>query len=265
MALNGAVSGYSAVQGERLFERLKWVQPDVIVFWFGINDAKPAHGAPDAALHTPSPAARAVWDAVGGWRIAQLAAWLAQADAADQTRVPAPEFAQIVEHFRELERREGKPRLIFVRFPERMYDTLVQLRRLVEIARAAEADEICAPAVLLLPYSPAPDSMLQRHETVDRRGRRVTVFGDPAAATHTLSVDDVAVRAARLERWHSSLEELLTFLPADAVTPEELFADLAPDEIYVDNCHLTPLGARYAAEALAERVCRSLGCEHSRR
>ncbi|MHC4470514.1 MAG: SGNH/GDSL hydrolase family protein, partial [Planctomycetota bacterium] len=58
--VNGAVPGWSSVQGMRLLDEMSWLEPDFVVFWFGLNDVKEARGAPDSAMTAPGGAEEAV-------------------------------------------------------------------------------------------------------------------------------------------------------------------------------------------------------------
>jgi hypothetical protein len=74
VVINAGVPGYSSVQGLRLLDELAPLEPDVVVWWFGMNDAKAALGGPDSELRPPAPRADGETGPLGGLRTLRFAA-----------------------------------------------------------------------------------------------------------------------------------------------------------------------------------------------
>ena len=183
--------------------------------------------------------------------------------SAEGTRVSRAEFRANVERLLELER-SGGPKVVFVHEPERCSVTIEQLDRVVARADAERVDFVIAPRRLLTWILPAP-------ERVDFRGRRVTWRGKPALsfepdarfpgyaeADAVMPVAELRDDLEKLRELKESLDGILAGLPEDALEYEDLFGNASPDDVFRDNCHLTPLGARLAGKAIAKAALEAL-------
>jgi len=248
--VNGAVPGFGAVQGLRALERLRFVEPDVVVFWFGMNDAKPARGLPDSGQKIGSGVLRRVGAALGGLRTFQLARGLVsgfETAPAGRSRVGVEEYAERVE------RLGGEGSTVFVRYPHRLPETIRDFETLVRRAEEEGVEKVWGPDVLLSAQAPAPAS-------VDRVGVRTRIgneegvlFGGPRPeAAATLAY--LRTNLARLRSLRENLDARLARLPEGSLDASALFGAAAPEEVFSDNCHLSPRGAALAAEALAREI-----------
>jgi lysophospholipase L1-like esterase len=250
--VSGAVPGWSSVQGMRLLSQLKELDPDVIVFWFGLNDAKDARGIPDSERKIPSETATAAVGFLRNFRLFQLLQ-----DAASD-RAPTPSDARRVsrDEFREAARdlienaRSGGPRPIFVRYPERTARTIAELETVVGWAETLGAKFVVGPHRLLSPVVPAI-------EGADLLGKSARTEQGPAVvfeerrADSTRPLAEVKADLAMLQALKKSLDLRLAELPGESLGYEDLFGNAAPESILSDNCHLTARGARLAGEAVA--------------
>lgn len=270
--INAGVPGYSSVQGMRLLERLLHLEPDVVIFWFGMNDAGPMRGLPDRALKAGGAGGSLVSRSIGRLRLFQLVqngVVAAQRAAAEGTRATVDDFRAAVERLGELER-SGGPKAVFVREPERCAVTIAQLERVVARAEEEDVKLVFGPARLLRWVVPAP-------EGADLAGTRITAktgTGEdiPAivfAADATLGPDYGEIGPAKpleviradleaLRRRKAALDRLSAELPASSLGYDDLFPGVPPDRVFMDNCHLSPEGARRAAKSLAKVVLESV-------
>jgi lysophospholipase L1-like esterase len=252
--LNGAVPGWSSVQGLRFLDRYRWWEPDVVIFWFGLNDAKEAPVASDSGITLPDPDVARVVQHLRRLRTFQLvqAALSGIKRSGDGRRVSVEEFRGAVKRLVE-ESRAGGPFPVFVRAPERMSLTIRQLEAVLARAEATGAVTLAGPRKLFSPSCPA-------WEGVDLVGRFVPTEEEPALVFDRPNADAMSdpptVRSdlSRLKAQKERLDLLLAELPETALGYEELFGDRPHYEVFHDNCHLSPPGAALAGEALARRV-----------
>jgi len=219
--LSGAVPGWSSVQGLRLLDELPGYEADVVVFWFGMNDVLPAWGRPDKAV----------------------------------TRASVADFAGAVERLRGLET-AGGPRVIFVRYPERIDATTAQLARVVERAEALSVGWVAGPTALLLPITPASDRVVRSCRIAPGPHGAELQFGGVVEMRRSL--DEVRSDLATTRAWKEGLTERLALLPTDAPGAKALFGGAPPATVFSDNCHLTPEGCRRAGRAIAAMILERL-------
>jgi len=248
--LNGGVPGWSSVQGMRLLERVRWYEPDVIVFWFGYNDVQAALGRPDAETGMLEEVVSTLFHL----RTVQLAANAVDAIRGagdDATRASIEDYAAAVERLKALEA-GGGPQVIFVRYPERLDTTIAQLSRVVERAEAVGVEWVAGPAALLLPVTPAPDGAdLVGRVVRGPKGRELRFEGLDRFRHPVGTVRD---DLEDLWAWKRGLAARRALLPGDSPGAEELFGSARPAAVLLDNCHLTPQGCRRAAQGIAARI-----------
>jgi lysophospholipase L1-like esterase len=258
--LNGAVPGYSSVQGLRILDELSDFEPDVVIFWFGINDAKPMRTLPDTqtrvATEGLSGRLAVLWN-LRSFQLVQRLVTCAKVAGAEGTRVSRAEFRRNVERMQDLER-GGGPQVIFVREPECIDVTLHELGSVVRRAEQEGAELIYAPQSLLDWISPDPVGSDLIGQRATYRDRPAILF-QPDRADTLRELADVRADYELLLSRKKAFDEILVGLPADSLTAEDLFGDPPPGRVFADNCHVTPLGARLAGEALAREVIRRLG------
>jgi lysophospholipase L1-like esterase len=249
--VNAGVLGYGSVQGFRLLQRIAALRPDVVVWCFGMNDAKPSLGAPDAELCAGRGPAGG---ALAGVRLVRLGAWL-RSRSRPPTRVPPADFARTLRDLESLAGELGATTIV-VETPQRLGVTLEKLDAVVATARAAGAAEVRGSLPLFSAFTPSPFATDAVHHVERGTGGCVRVaFGtDDARADQVLPVAEVAARREQVRVWIERLGELNALLPADVVRPVDLFGDVPGRDVYTDNCHLTPAGADLAGAALARRV-----------
>ena len=249
---SGAVPGWSSIQGLWLYDRVADFRPDVVVFWFGLNDSKLAWGAPDR--HQRRTDFR--W-APRNMRTFQLFQDLLGVEVlpdAEVRRVSVEDFASAVSRFREMER-NGGPKVIFVRFPERMETTISEFELMLLRAKREGVAFVAGPVSLLLPAAPADEGTDLTGEVVVPEGERVLVY-DPEKAEASLPVEILEEELGKLRDLKRALVERLALLPEDSLGYADLFGDTPPAKVFNDNCHLTALGAALAGRALGREILR---------
>jgi len=256
--LSGAVPGWSSVQGLRLLDELPGYEADVVVFWFGMNDVLPAWGRPDAEKGGyPGLLDRVAWS-LEGLRTVQLATRIRDAYRSPRkavTRASVADFAGAVERLRGLET-AGGPRVIFVRYPERIDATTAQLARVVERAEALSVGWVAGPTALLLPITPASDRVVRSCRIAPGPHGAELQFGGVVEMRRSL--DEVRSDLATTRAWKEGLTERLALLPTDAPGAKALFGGAPPATVFSDNCHLTPEGCRRAGRAIAAMILERL-------
>jgi lysophospholipase L1-like esterase len=253
--INGAVPGWSSIQGMRLLTRMKEVEPDVVVFWFGLNDAKEARGVPDSEFVPPSVAATETIRILRKLRIFQLLQELMVGTprvAPDLRRVSPSEFRDAVQRLL-AGARSGGPAPLFVRYPEWSAQTISELATVVARAEEAGATLVIGHHRLLSAAVPAREGTdLTGREVRTPEGRAILFKDGPADTTRTLAA--VKKDLVRLQALKRGLDELLVALPENSLGYEDLFGDAAPAWVFTDICHLNPHGADLAGRALARAV-----------
>jgi lysophospholipase L1-like esterase len=248
--LNGGVPGWSSVQSMRLLDRVRWYEPDVIVFWSGFNDVQAALGRPDAEtgrlvevisvlsdLRTVQLVANAV-DAMRGAR-----------DGA--TRASIEDFSAALERLKTLEA-GGGPRVVFVRYQVQLDTTIAQLSRVFARAEAVGVEWVTGPGALLLPITPAPDGADLVGRVVRGPNGPELRFCDSAEFRNHVGTVRDDLEDAR--RWRRDLAARCALLPGDSIGAEELFGGARPAAVFTDNCHLTAEGCWRAAQGIAARI-----------
>jgi lysophospholipase L1-like esterase len=251
--VNGAVPGWSSVQGMQLLRRLEWLHPTVIVFWFGPNDVQ-YRGARDACLIFGRGLRQRIASALSRLRIAQLVQYIAailRPNAEQPARVSRREFAATV---KELEARaaNGGPHVIFVRCPDRCASTVEKLERILDRAEETGVKHVVGPIDLLSPITPArPGASFVDQIAPGPDGPELHLAGPMPIRQ---SVAEIRSALKMVRGWTRALAWRLDSLPEGSPGYSELFGDAAESEVFLDNFHLTARGNRLAAEALAERI-----------
>jgi lysophospholipase L1-like esterase len=255
--INGAVPGWSSVQGMRLLAQMKDLQPDVVVFWFGINDAKEARGVPDSEFVPPSPAAVGAIRVLRRSRVFQL---LQQAlvgtprAVSGARRVSPEEFRDTVQRLRD-GAGSGGPTPVFVRFPESMAQTISELDTVVAQAEKVGATLVIGHEMLLSPVVPAAEGTgLAGRPIRTLEGPAILFAKGPGSTTRTLAA--VKADLVQLRALKQALDVLIPALPETGLGYADLFGAATPGSVFKDNCHLKPYGARLAGQALARAVLR---------
>jgi lysophospholipase L1-like esterase len=255
--VSGAVPGWSSVQGMRLYAQLEVLDPDAVVFWFGLNDAKDARGIRDSRRVIPTETATAAVGFLRKFRLFQLLQDAATdaPEATDARRVSLDEFRGAVRRLAEgID--SGGPRPVFVRYPERTARTIEQLEAVVARAEAVGAAHLVGPHRLLSPVVPALEGTdLTGEPARTERGPGMVFERRRADSTRTLA--EVKADLAMLQALKKALDLRLSELPEASLRYEDLFGDAAPESILSDNCHLTARGARLAGEAVAGALLRN--------
>jgi lysophospholipase L1-like esterase len=266
LAVNAAVPGYSSVQGMRQLERLRDLEFDVIVFYFGMNDSRPMRLLPDSALRPPGEGASR--HLAGFWKlrvfqlVRQLATSLRQS-ASEGTRVSRKEFREAVQSLVEIDGTPG-PRVIFVREPECCDLTISQLERVVARAEEEGVDAVAGPGALFAWIAPAPAEADLTGTRITRKSKPVLRFRPQPGrrgydrVDRFMSLDGLRVDLEHLQGMKQALDRLLEALPEESLDYDALFGDASAHQVFVDNCHLSAVGAKLAGQAIAEEVLRLL-------
>jgi lysophospholipase L1-like esterase len=254
VVLNAGVPGYSCVQGMRLLDELAPLAPDVIVWWFGLNDSKPALGRPDSKLEIED-------GRVGGalppflrkLRTVRLARSIAARLRGYPTRVSDDETRAAVAALAAREA-AGGPATIFVRCPSRLDEKLAQIESIAAALRSCGAARVDGPQDVLSEFllGPAGSDLVKKVE--DRPDGRVAHLGASEYVRTTIDVDELCGRRDFVRRWKTSLDAHVALMPAGALGFKDLFGSMRPTDAFYDCCHLTEDSARVAAESIAARV-----------
>jgi len=252
--VNAGTPGYGSVQGLRLLQRLERLRPDVVVWWFGMNDAKPA-AVRDAQLRPSGGFAGALSDAVGGLRVVRAVRGLAAGDAADAVRVPPEDFREVLASLDALAARDGFT-VLHVRCPNRLDEGLRELTEVVAAAEGCSADEVRAPYPVLSPWTPSPLPAPFRFSEESRPdgGKRVVVESEGLPSDRVATLAEVVRDREAVARWKTAVDRLTSLLPEKSVGDERLFGTTPRHEVMTDNCHLSSRGADLAGAALAAEV-----------
>jgi lysophospholipase L1-like esterase len=255
--LNGGVPGWSSVQGIRLLDLLSDYRPDFVVFWFGMNDAHPAWGRPDAEKVGDAGPLAGLRSALSELRVVQLTANgvdLLRGEGT-ATRASAGDFADAVERLREGEA-AGGPRVLFVACPERLGVTISQLEKVLDRAEKEGVTRVAGPARLLLGVVPAaPGAELSGQVVTGPEGPELRY---PGPIDVRFPLDRIRSEVESLRAIRRGVAERRSLLPDDALDAEELFGRTPLDRVFSDNCHLTPEGCRLAASAIFDRILERL-------
>ena len=249
--LNAGVPGYSAVQGERLLRRLADVRPDVVVAWFGMNDAKPSLGRPDAQLRGDG----ATSGAAPGSSLRIVRVLSRALRSQPSTRVPPDDFRAANAGIAAAAGACGAD-LVVVSTPHRLRESLDELREAADRAAREGATTIVASDPYLSPYTPTPfpdERQLARTERAADGTLRLVLGRSDPRPTSGVSLREVEDRCALLRDWLAHVEALDAALGPDVLRAPELFGTVPPGEAMSDNCHLTERGAELAGAALARR------------
>lgn len=254
--LDAGVPGYGAVQGAAWLEALRDLEPDVVVWWFGMNDSKPAAGRTDAQWIA---AGGFPWDAGrgGGLRVVTALARLF-ADAPPDpslTRVPPHDFAERVAR---LSAGAQGPAVVFLEVPQRLDDTALEIETVIRLARERGATRVLVPGRLASAYTPsdldlAPERFVLADQGTPGDGGATLRYRGEGADT-ALAVDELEAAAQLARRWSADLAALMRCLPDDRVRAADLVASDATRASFTDNCHLTATGAEHAARVIAGAV-----------
>ncbi|MCG3134445.1 MAG: hypothetical protein HMLKMBBP_01751 [Planctomycetes bacterium] len=242
--INAGAPGYSAAQGERFARRLRSLEPDVIVFWFGMNDSKRAQGPDDESLMAGGGGGLPLLGNLALFRV------LRRASSSDRRRVSVERFRGAVEAFG----REA-PHGVFVRGGERILGAREKLEAVLARMSESGAQAVSAQPILLSAYLPETGAKDMISSTADR-GAGLLRLGRQEGAV-TSSADEIREAIRDLTEWKAAYDARMDCLPADAVAPFQP-RDLTA-EMFADNCHLTAAGAEAAGREIARGILRKLG------
>jgi lysophospholipase L1-like esterase len=253
--ISAAVPGWSSIQGLRALDRFQDLEPNVVVFWFGMNDSQPARVLPDSRLSAPDAKVVRTTNVLRSLRSFQLIQGLlhtVMGGIDEPCRVSTEEFAEVV---LELRRRSeaGGPRLIFVRCPNTIDLAAEQATRVIARAEEIGVKRVYGPFPLLTP-------LRADHPGTDLVGRREVIDGEPTLVLSPERVEVlIEVRTmkgdlAALDKIRKALKANLATLPPDSIDEVELFGGPARIDYFIDCCHLSPLGAQKAGESLARII-----------
>jgi lysophospholipase L1-like esterase len=256
--VSAAVPGWSSVQGMRQLDALRELRPDVVVFWFAMNDAKPAQGFRDSAQRPGGEGRRQLLARLRGSRVFQLVQSMVSESREDpESRVTLEEYRSAVRGLLEAEKAGGPP-VIFVRTPHRVPATRRELEHVLGRAEEEGAREVAGPAKLLTPWSPAPAGCDSVGTLVSTPDGPTLVFAATGRAS-TVSIDEIRSDLEMLDGYERRLRSLLELLPEGSLDGEDLFAGTPLHANLSDNCHLTRAGAERTGLAIAREVLRRLG------
>jgi len=248
------VPGYSSVQGLRRWREVASLEPDVVIWWFGMNDCKPALGEPDSRLRykdaSAGDRAMAVLRKLRGVRLAET---LGARLRGDVTRASIEEVRAAVA---ELSARAaaGGPTVIFVACPSRLDEKLAQLDAIVAVARACGAARVDGARDALSSYVPGPPGCDLAARIDEGKDGRVAVLGPGRLERLVLDVEEVARRRDFVRKWKLAVDAYVAAMPQGALGFKDLFDGLTPSEAFSDNCHMNAASARVAADSLAARI-----------
>jgi lysophospholipase L1-like esterase len=254
VVLNAGVPGYSSVQGMRYLDELAPLAPDVVVWWFGMNDSKPALGDPDSKLRVDD-------GHVGGGlpsflrklRTVRLARSIGARLRGFPTRVSEAETRAAVEALA-ARAAAGGPATVFVRCPSRLDDKLAQLDAVAAALRSCGAARVDGPQDALSEYVVGPPGCELVKKVVDHRDGRLAILGAGNYVRTTVDVDEVGRRRDFVRRWKTALDAHVAQMPPDALGYGDLFGPMPPADAFFDVCHMTEDSARAAADGVAARV-----------
>ncbi len=253
--ISGAVPGWSSLQGLRFLDQYRDLDPDLVVFWFGMNDAQPARVLPDARLDAPNHEVIRTTTVLRSLRSFQLVQNLLHSvlgGVEESLRVSPEEFGDIV---RELSRRaeDGGPVVLFIRCPTTLNLAIDQLQRVIPRAEEEGVDMVYGSRALLSAIiSASPDTDLVGQRLVVN-GKESLVFS-PEHVELGAEVERLKSDLKALDKMRRALQASLATLPPDSVDATELFGTVPCHEFFLDNCHLSALGARLAGESLARII-----------
>ena len=251
--LNGAVPGWSSIQGMRLLGELEWFEPDVVVFWFGMNDVQKAWGRTDSRKGGSAGALDGAMAVLSGLRTVQLLSRISDAvrGGGEETRASVAEYVSAVARLRGADV-AGGPKALVVASPDRMAETEAQLAGVLARMEEEGVEWVVGPRELLMPIAPARISLPIGGRTVAGPNGRELVLGGRDLARCDL--DQVRRDLATVRAWREGMEARRQAIPAGALGGEEMFGDAPTGSVYTDNCHLTAEGCDLAAAAIARRI-----------
>jgi lysophospholipase L1-like esterase len=253
VVVNAGVPSYSSVQGLRLLDELAPLGPDVVVWWFGMNDGKPAHGEPDSKLRIPDASGGGALSFLRRLRTVRFAESIGAALRTETQRVSDAEVRAIVA---DLAARAdaGGPTTLFVRCPSRLDEKLAQLDAIAAVVRQRGAERVEGAVDALSEYCPGPPGCELVRRIEDGPDGRVAVLGEGNYGRGALDLDEVVRRRDAVAKWKKAVDAYAALMPSDAMGFKELFGRMSPAEAFSDNCHMTAASARVAAEAIAARI-----------
>jgi len=240
--INAGVPGWSSLSAARFLEDHRALDPDVIVFWFGMNDAKEALGAPDSRVRGES----GTGGTGGGLRTMQLLGRILSGLRRTRTRVSPEEYTAAMG-----EAAASAPHALIVRYPEQLDVVIGQLETVLARAEAEGVDRVVGPRVLLSPFSavwPGADLTGTRITTDD--GPALRFSGDGTILDMPLSI--LRSDLSRLTGLTVRFRGLMALTPEGSPGYAEIFGDVPPDTVFHDSCHMNVAGAARAGKALAE-------------
>lgn len=250
-----AVPGWSSLQGVRMLERLKDLEPDLVIFWFGMNDAQPARVLPDVRLGEADERLGRTTSVLRSLRSFQLVQSLVHSmmGGLEEPRRVSPEL--FGENVRKLQAKAGAggPGVLFVQVPNLLDLAIMQTEKVIARAEQEGVEKVIGPFRLLQMLNAGPPGCDLRGHLVERDGERVLMFDGPVVDVIG-EVKTLKEILTYLQGIQGALRQNLAHLPPDALTPEQVFGTGIRYEFFIDVCHLTPLGSQLAARSLARII-----------
>jgi lysophospholipase L1-like esterase len=254
VVVNAGVPGYSSVQGMRLLDELASFKPDVVVWWFGMNDGKPAPGGPDSKLHVPDASSGGgVLSFFRRLRTIRFAESIGASLGGAATRV-SPDEARETTAALAARAAAGGPTTLFVRCPSRLDEKLAQLTSIAAVVDRCGAARVEGAVDALSKYAPGPPGCEVVSKIDERPDGRVAVLGEGNFGRKTIDLDELIRRRDFVTKWKAAVDSYAAQLPPDALGYKDLFGAVPPSEVFSDNCHMTAGSARFAADAIATRI-----------
>jgi lysophospholipase L1-like esterase len=259
--INGAVPGHSTVQAMRLYERHRDLEPDAIVFYHGLPDSHEMEGLPDSMTRLPVEDVRGALAGFWNLRVFQLVQQVVtgiRSRSVEGTRVSRAEFAETVRLLRD-DARAGGPQVVFVREPECLSLTIAQMECVLRRAEEAGAEIVIGPKPLLSlfrPFTTGTDFRGVSYRHAD--GPAIRFFPELDVPVDAITVEGFRTDLEWTRELKENLDGILAGLPEDSLDYDDFFGPRPPTQVFEDNCHLSPLGARLVGRRLARAVIEAL-------
>ncbi|MEW5975207.1 MAG: SGNH/GDSL hydrolase family protein [Acidobacteriota bacterium] len=264
-SLNFGVMGYSSLQGLRLLEReVLRFRPDVIVFWFGINDTQPAETR-DSSVRMPWIPLLQANQALSRLRTVQLLRWslasLLRADEGKsesddlQTRVSQAEFRTNISEVVRLCSERGIVAIV-PDYPSLLFRKAESLNRIIPPAHRLGVLQVAGESELNFYNNRLV--MSSEHRYVESEGRKLLVVGPKEKLVSQLSLlplDELKKQWLTLFVWSQELEQINQAIPESVRLPVRGL--LEKEEVarcFVDLSHLTAYGYGMVAKQIVSAL-----------